>query len=159
TSGSSPSLASVWFTGPAEGWVAGGGGTVLHTTDGGAIWSRLNVGATENLQDVWFATRDTGWVVGAHGVILRTFDRGASWQRLAPTGYDLNSVSFTGTRDGWAAGNNGLILGTDDRGLSWYTAQPPLIAQALRSVWRASAVSGAAVGAVGVTFHTVAAGD
>src|SRR5439155_9140419 len=30
TSGSSTSLASVWFTGPAEGWVAGGVGTVLH---------------------------------------------------------------------------------------------------------------------------------
>ena len=159
-SGSSATLASVWFTTPTQGWVVGSGGTVLHSTDGGTNWSRLlNVGTTENLSDVWFATPDTGWAVGTHGLIASTFDGGASWRRTNPTGFDLNSVSFAGTRDGWAVGDNGLILGTHDHGASWYMAQPPVISQPLRSVWRASLLSANAVGAAGVTFRTVASAD
>jgi len=153
TSNTTFNLNSVWFTDSNNGWAVGATGLILATTDGGQTWGQITSNASETLFDVHFASRDTGWVVGAVGVILRTFDRGASWIRTTPTGFDLNSISFSGTMDGWAVGNGGVILGTHDRGLSWFIVQPAVTGQNLFAVWRYSeshalggGVSGTAVG-------------
>ncbi|TFB12472.1 hypothetical protein E3V33_05365 [Candidatus Marinimicrobia bacterium MT.SAG.4] len=49
------------------GWIVGGSGTILKTTDGG------NTGA---LSSVYFADVATGWLVGVGGIILHTTDGG-----------------------------------------------------------------------------------
>jgi len=152
-------LNAVWFTSTSEGWAVGSSGTVLHTADGGTTWGTVTSNASENLLDVWFATPDTGWVVGAAGVVLRTFDHGASWQRKTPTTFDLQSVSFSGTRDGWAVGSGGVILGTHDRGLTWFIVQPSITGLALRAVWRRSEPLAWAAGQAGVVPRTIVGVD
>jgi photosystem II stability/assembly factor-like uncharacterized protein len=57
--------------GPREGWIAGDRGLLLHTTDGGATWENVELGARANLLRLFFAAPDCGWVVGTSGAIFK----------------------------------------------------------------------------------------
>src|SRR5437016_4900893 len=62
-----------------NGWAVGFGGTILHTSDGGATWSGQDSGTSNELLGVQFTDALTGWAVGAVGTILHTSDGGATW--------------------------------------------------------------------------------
>ncbi|MGH9751772.1 MAG: WD40/YVTN/BNR-like repeat-containing protein, partial [Blastocatellia bacterium] len=57
--------------GPREGWIAGDRGLLLHTTDGGATWGSVELGARANLLRLFFIAPDCGWVIGASGSIFK----------------------------------------------------------------------------------------
>ena len=80
---------------PNFGWAFGLGGVILHTEDGGTIWSAQRSGIPENLVFGTFLTPRIGWVVGADGGVLHTQDGGANWtaQSTTPRRY-LASVVF-----------------------------------------------------------------
>jgi photosystem II stability/assembly factor-like uncharacterized protein len=61
------------------GYVAGAGGRVLKTTDGGGHWKRLKTGTTKGLTAVCFVDRTHGWVAGSKGALLRTTNGGKTW--------------------------------------------------------------------------------
>jgi len=54
-----------------EGWIAGDRGLLLHTTDGGATWENVELGARANLSRLFFIAPDCGWVVGTSGAIFK----------------------------------------------------------------------------------------
>ncbi len=59
------SISSVYFTDLNTCWAVGGGGTILHTTDGGANWVTTNVDSfNRRLYDVHFTDQTKGWVAG-----------------------------------------------------------------------------------------------
>src|SRR5258705_7811517 len=62
-SGTMAWLRSVYFLDQNRGWVAGSGGTLLQTTDGGETWKRLLALTRDTLQDVYFADENVGWLV------------------------------------------------------------------------------------------------
>jgi photosystem II stability/assembly factor-like uncharacterized protein len=64
------SLYSVFFLNQNEGWIVGNGGTILHSTDGGASWSTQTSGTTALLRDVFFTSPTNGYAVGNNGTIL-----------------------------------------------------------------------------------------
>jgi len=64
------SLYSVFFLNQNEGWIAGNGGTILHSTDGGTTWSAQTSGTTAMLRDVFFTSTTNGYAVGNNGTIL-----------------------------------------------------------------------------------------
>jgi hypothetical protein len=102
--------------------VAGDGGTILATENGGETWRPKVSGTTEDLRSVQFA-RDMqrGWVVGNHGTILVTRDGGDTWaQQVSGTTRGLWSLQVA--PDGgrlWAVGDNGTILVSQNGGESW----------------------------------------
>lgn len=115
-------LSSVHFTDARTGWVAGwsGGtltdnedlrGAILHTSDGGATWTRQQTDSEERrLFSIYFVDRQNGWSVGAGG-ILHTSDGGQNWQpQKSGTPEALLSVYFTDAQHGWAVGDNGSIV-------------------------------------------------
>ncbi|MHC4429936.1 MAG: WD40/YVTN/BNR-like repeat-containing protein, partial [Planctomycetota bacterium] len=91
------------------GYIAGNGGTILKTTDGGANWNHFPVDAT------------TGYAVGNMGVILKTTDGGANWNSQDSGGtISLRDVCFpVDATTGYVTGSVGTILKTTDGGSNW----------------------------------------
>jgi photosystem II stability/assembly factor-like uncharacterized protein len=54
-----------------EGWIAGDRGLLLRTTDDGATWENVDLGARANLSRLFFIAPDCGWVVGTSGAIFK----------------------------------------------------------------------------------------
>jgi len=110
---------------PAPGvlWIAGGGGKVLRSDDGGASWQIKSTGITENLQDVTAWDRDRVVAVGNDGVVIVTTDGGENWDRVEVPRSDIaNKLIRVRSLDGgmaWAVGVMGMILHSDDWGVSW----------------------------------------
>ncbi|TAK08942.1 MAG: PKD domain-containing protein [Candidatus Manganitrophaceae bacterium] len=49
---------------PAQIWLTGWGGLILHSDDGGGIWSRQQAKTTSQLRRVFFLDEKTGWIAG-----------------------------------------------------------------------------------------------
>jgi photosystem II stability/assembly factor-like uncharacterized protein len=62
---------SIDFSTETDGYVVGGNGTVLHTTDGGTVWEAEDSGVFSQLNSVLFVNEDLGFIAGNNGVILK----------------------------------------------------------------------------------------
>ncbi len=71
-SGTTSYLSGVSFVDANTGTAVGGGGTILHTTDGGDTWTEQESGTTAPLYGVSFVDAYTGTAVGPAGTIIRT---------------------------------------------------------------------------------------
>jgi photosystem II stability/assembly factor-like uncharacterized protein len=134
-SGTMAWLHAVFFLDQNHGWVAGSGGTLLETTDGGQTWTKVRPSTTDTLRDVYFANDHDGWLVCERDVFklktndeprsyfLKTADGGLTWQRIVPEGVDANAklvrAVFSGSLRGWTFGEGGVALFTSDGGASW----------------------------------------
>jgi len=160
TSSTTVNLNGVFFLPDGRnGWVAGDGGTILRTIDGGATWTRPTTGTTFNLNAVWFTSSSDGWAVGAGGTVLVTHNGGSSWTRLSNVGQseELLDVQFATSVLGWAVGANGLILRTTDQGANWESFRVPTVSN-LESVSFTGSNDGWAVGDGGLIVGTHDAG-
>ncbi|HEV2861041.1 MAG TPA: YCF48-related protein [Pyrinomonadaceae bacterium] len=72
-------LYGVSFNNRAEGWVLGGDGALLHTTDGGVTWKRLP-DPPRRLRALSFTNSREGWAVDEENNLLRTGDGGSRWE-------------------------------------------------------------------------------
>lgn len=64
---------------PSEVYLAGGGGFIRHSTDGGASWTFQKHQMHAEIRDIFFVG-PAGWATNHdNGVILRTGDGGAGW--------------------------------------------------------------------------------
>src|SRR2546425_10416953 len=68
-------LNAVCFVDSKEGWVAGDGGFVSHTQDGGATWGERAIGTEHSINDIYFFCKKSGFVL-AGGSIFPTDDGG-----------------------------------------------------------------------------------
>ena len=113
----------VAFADSRRGWAVGAGGTVLHTSDGGATWERQDSGTDVALPKVSFVSPEEGWAVGKLGVVIHTRDGGKTWERRAADatlGRNLIGVSFVDAQTGWVMTELGsVILKTEDGGKTW----------------------------------------
>lgn len=121
-SGTKELLSCLSFANEREGWAAGHGGIVLHTTDAGRSWEVLRESRPDNqpLFAIQFLSPQEGFACGAFGTFLKTTDGGRTWQSLPP-GLDTmyNGMAFVDSRNGFLAGEFGTLLRTSDGGLSW----------------------------------------
>ncbi|MEA2473276.1 MAG: hypothetical protein QOE06_1191 [Thermoleophilaceae bacterium] len=138
----------------ADTFVAGGGCTLLRSTDGGQSLKRLrfNPSATcsSPLAAMSFANKDAGYLVRADGSVLRTDDGGARFASRtglpATAGGPPNDAWFTSPDTGvvaTGADTLGRIYRTTDGGGSWTEAAT---SAAVRSIHFVSATTGWAVG-------------
>jgi photosystem II stability/assembly factor-like uncharacterized protein len=126
-------LNGVWFVSGVEGWAVGDLGTIIHTTDGGATWTRQHAPTGYDLADVQFVDAQHGWVAGYDPtdfpqgdkytkVLLKTTDGGATWTKVSlPVGatpYHALALSFVSASEGWVVGD-GVVVHTSDAGATW----------------------------------------
>jgi len=57
-------LSGIAFAGDSDGWIVGGSGTILHTSDGGASWAHQASGTASPLYEVWFLDNWRGFAAG-----------------------------------------------------------------------------------------------
>ncbi|MDP3582630.1 MAG: YCF48-related protein, partial [Ignavibacteria bacterium] len=103
------SLSSIHFADANLGWILGGGGTILKTTNGGENWMSQSSGTARSLRSVDFIDTKTGWAVGGLGTILKTSDGGTHWiSQSSGTRNNLTSVDFVDANTGWAVSESGI---------------------------------------------------
>ncbi|UCG50498.1 MAG: hypothetical protein JSW58_09805 [Candidatus Latescibacterota bacterium] len=114
----SVSANSLFFVDAESGCVAGGDGQIHRTTDGGATWTTIDVGAPGWLGCVCFVNANIGWVAGWGGVVFKTIDGGATWTPQADgTERTIPDIFFIDSNFGWFVANSpGTICATVDGG-------------------------------------------
>ncbi len=114
---------SVYFVNSMTGYVSSN--SVFKTTDGGVIWTDLNV---SNIKSLYFIDSNTGYGAGSYNKIAKTTNGGASWvtQQTYQANYYLKSVFFTSSQTGYAVGgitneisSQSLIYKTTNGGNNW----------------------------------------
>lgn len=156
---SKPSLRTVVFVNPKDGWAAGDGGIILHTSDGGSNWMPQISPTRETLGSMVFVDTSNGWICGQSGTILHTRDGGLSWEEQSyPGNTVVTSISFADASNGWACGSSGAILHTADGGAHW-GSQVNKDADDLVSIRFSDTKNGCAVGINGTILHTQNGGE
>jgi len=120
-------LFAVAFEDEKSGWVAGGQGSSLLTTDGGRSWKRqTGCDIREDLHRIFFLDSRLGWAVGHRdSSIIHTEDGGSTWRHLRKGGelfdpiHGLYDIHFADQLTGWAVGSAGALLSTTDGGKTW----------------------------------------
>jgi photosystem II stability/assembly factor-like uncharacterized protein len=152
-----PDLNAVFFLPDGlTGWVAGGDGTLLRTTDGGATWSPQKSNTRFELTNIVFRDARNGLAVGGGGTILHTADGGATWAGQESDA-SFRALSFGDARNAWVVGVGGTILRTTDGGTTW-APQTSRTRASLNSVAFTDARNGWAVGERGTILHTADGG-
>lgn len=134
-SGTTAWLQSAYFLDQNRGWVAGSGGTLLQTTNGGETWKKLLPLTRDMLRDVYFADENVGWLIAEpdqlklrtndepRSYLLKTADGGLTWQRISLDTTESNSrlvgLVFTDSQHGWVFGESGTVFTTRDGGGTW----------------------------------------
>ena len=140
-SGTMAWLHGVQFLDQNRGWVAGSGGTLLETTDGGATWKKVSTITKDTFRDVCFVDDHTGWLIAerdvytlktndeARSYLLRTDDGGLTWRAVYLEATEVNArlvrVMFANASNGWVFGETGVVFATSDGGAHWTRQSPP----------------------------------
>jgi photosystem II stability/assembly factor-like uncharacterized protein len=166
-------LNAVYFADSKRGWVAGDGGLVLHTEDGGGTWTRQRVETRDAVNDIYFRDKEDGYLLAANQIFV-TEDGGATWRtqtRFMPQTFggaepELYSVRFTSKKRGWIVGSlsrgesvvDSLVLSTTDGGASWYRQRVPVSDELIHLDFDGDK-RGWIVGSGGRVLHTRDGGD
>jgi photosystem II stability/assembly factor-like uncharacterized protein len=105
-------LFCIHFQNQQTGWVAGEGGQVLHTGDGGQTWQIQKLPTAEAIQSIAFTDDQRGLAGGGAGVLYRTADAGRNWTQIdLHTRVVINRLAcYRGTGHCLIAGQRGLLL-------------------------------------------------
>ena len=134
-------LNAVYFVDSKRGWVAGDGGVVLRTKDGGHSWSPQRFGTTDSVNDIYFRDKEDGYLLAGNQIFI-TEDGGETWRlslKSLPVEFggaepEFYSVRFTGKKRGWVVGSlsrgenviDSLVLKTTDGGATWQRQRVPV---------------------------------
>jgi photosystem II stability/assembly factor-like uncharacterized protein len=113
---------AVACVGNLDGWAAGAGGAIAHTTDGGATWASQSARTGATLRAVRFSSSTDGVVAGDAGTLGYTRDAGATWTLVSPltTAALAPSAGLT-----FVAGDAGTVLRSSDGGATWASTLVP----------------------------------
>jgi photosystem II stability/assembly factor-like uncharacterized protein len=149
------SLESDFMLNADEGWAVGQDGAILHTTDGGAHWTRQTSNTEEPLNAVHFHDPLHGWATG--NVALYTTDGGTTWLESSGMVGSHYAIDFVDLSYGWMAGGGGSTFRTTDGGQTWSWVYAGSTDN-LKEVDFVDRDNGWAVGAEGTIWHTVNGG-
>ena len=146
------SLHAIWGESDQDFWVVGGAGTLLHTTNGGADFTRQTVAGQDLFGIAGRSAKDI-WIVGDGGLMLH--GDGAQWT-MQPSGVmtALRGIAGSGPQL-YAVGDGGTILRGSDA-MSWSQVKD-VTQHDLHAVWGAGAVF-VAVGAHGEVVSNAGGG-
>ncbi len=100
---------------PTDAWAVGQEATLLHTSDAGEYWERIENDGENfyyDLKDITFNDNHSqGWAVGDGGTILHSTDGGETWPAEdATVKHDLKAVAVTESGTAYTVGSWGVIL-------------------------------------------------
>lgn len=110
------------FIDAQNGWIVGGNGALLRTSNGGASWTaQANILRTTPFLglSVVFTDATTGLISTNTGLLLRTSDGGFSWVLLPRAALTLQKLRKAPDGSIWGVGGLGAIARSTDAGLSW----------------------------------------
>jgi len=125
-----PYLFTSHFKDAQEGWIAGLGGVILHTQDGGRTWSYQEMDRKQAFFSV-ARTPARAIAVGEKGLVRVSPDGTGGWappsEQSFPTTFTfMRDVSFEPSRTvGLIVGQRGQVLRSEDAGLTWTKVLPP----------------------------------
>lgn len=112
-------ITSSFFVDSLNGWIAGWGGTIMNTNDGGITWTMQNSNVRNRLLAINFVNKNIGWAVGETCPILYTEDGGLYWtEQDAGKTYSLRTIFFKNENEGFIGGS-GRLLRTQNGGETW----------------------------------------
>jgi photosystem II stability/assembly factor-like uncharacterized protein len=166
-------LNAVFFADTKRGWIAGDGGFVSYTNDGGRSWTPQTLETKDAVNDVYFRNKEDGYIVAGNS-IFSTGNSGQTWReirRYFASDFggalpELYSVRFSSKKKGWVVGSisrgdvvvDSLVLYTDDGGTSWQRQRMPT-KEELIHVDFVSEKRGWIVGDGGTILYTTDGGD
>lgn len=104
-------------------WIAGTGGKIVRSNDGGKTWAIQATNSRQHIQDISAWDSQRAVVVGNQGVVFVTGDGGRSWKEVqVPKSSVANKLIRVKTfPDGsaWTIGEMGAVLVTHDYGTTW----------------------------------------
>lgn len=124
-------LTSIFFSDQQTGWLTGGTGAALKTTNTGGSWLQYNTNTTKHLNSIFFIDNNTGYFCGDSGIVCRTTNGGLNWNSTFPAAHrKLKQVYFINSYTGYIVGNfiintpyttrtNRLLLKTSNGGNNW----------------------------------------
>jgi photosystem II stability/assembly factor-like uncharacterized protein len=113
---------SAVFSAGNEAFAVGEGGTILHSSDGGRVWSHEPTAVDDDLHAVWGTVGRAGarvWAVGDQGRILHQRAPGVWAPQASGTEEDLHAIWGSSAEDLWVAGDEGVLLRSRDGGAHW----------------------------------------
>ena len=137
-------LVAVYFTSDRAGWVAGDGGFLASTADGGLTWVKHSLDTKDDINEIYFRNDDNGYLVAGR-VMYITRDAGKTWRetKLYDSADIKNgipeflSIRFAGKKVGIAIGSvwqkvgkeevvvDSLVMRTEDGGETWGRIKVP----------------------------------
>ncbi|MFQ5583542.1 MAG: YCF48-related protein, partial [Calditrichia bacterium] len=134
------------FYSSTHGGVAGSGGKVFVTSDGGTTWIPGITGITTELFGIRFIG-SVAYIIGANGVICASYDGGFTWTPFSISATEnFYGMSFIHAYYGFAVGSNGTICLYD--GINWLV-QPTGTSESFNGVFAIGATA-YAVGTNGI---------
>ena len=144
STGFSGDLVAVFFTSSDKGWIAGDGGFLAQTMDGGVTWKKYPLETTEDINEIYFRNDDNGYLVAGRKMFI-TRDAGRTWQetRIYRQGEfgtntpEFLSIRFSDKKHGYAIGSllranrgeevvvDSLVMRTEDGGETWQRIPVP----------------------------------
>lgn len=127
-SGSEERLLSSAVNAAGQSVVVGTFGTILHSADGCAGWSRvgpddwepiLNDFVEPHVNDVVLEDNGVGYLVGEFGLVMRTEDGGANWTVERTGDEALFGVHVDAKGAVWAVGQSGTVLRRSPASGTW----------------------------------------
>ena len=122
---------SITFSSSTEGWAVGGfGNLIIHTSDAGNTWTKIDSGIDEVLystfNSVFFVSEDVGWVFNSGRAFYKTTDKGLTWTNQSKDFIrsDFTSIQLLSDQTIFALADN-QILKTEDAGFNWYGIEHP----------------------------------
>jgi photosystem II stability/assembly factor-like uncharacterized protein len=114
-------LVAAFFTSSDRGWIAGDGGFLMSTNDGGRTWNRTSLNTQDDINEIYFRNKDNGYLVAGRTLYV-TDNGGRTWQdiRIYRTGEfgsgrpEFLSIRFADKRKGFVVGSVLVKRGNDD---------------------------------------------
>lgn len=166
-------LNAVSFADSKRGWVAGDGGFMAFTEDGGGSWIERPLATSHSINDIFFVSKERGFAL-AGGTIFETSDGGHIWReshKFSAAEFDgatpeLYSLRFNGKKRGWVVGStsrgdeivNSILAITRDSGETWQVLEAPTKLELIHIDF-VDDKHGWIVGAGGAILHTDDAGE
>jgi photosystem II stability/assembly factor-like uncharacterized protein len=166
-------LNTVYFLDNKRGWVAGDGGFLSRTDDGGQTWVQQAVGTSDAINDIYFRSKEDGFLLAGNAIFISR-DSGTRWteaRRFQPAEFngataELYSVRFSSKKKGWVVGSvskddrvtDSILVYTDDGGNTWQRQRAPSRTELIHIDF-VDEKRGWIVGAQGVILHTIDGGQ
>lgn len=99
--------------------LAGGGGVVFKSSDGGVTFSQQFTGIASDILSMDFANSDTGFCGTADGFILFTENEGYNWAVTDSFGYPLRNLVYAGSGICYGTMSYDSIIRSTNYGKDW----------------------------------------